>query len=349
MKTVNKLITLYVLLSLVFSLVSCADPGSGGSNASDSQSVSNTQSVDKNPPRVIVEEKLDKRLYASSETMVSRAADVPDFEGARPKTVDSPEFVERTVLGHELRMHVSMTAEPETGYAYILYSGVNKGYNTGTAVDRGIYNIKYKADSKEILSFTDAVYENDSYTGAYQVGLPGENSPSVRFATEEELVAYARQVMEQTTGISVEGWEAIVYTGISQGKDRGILSGEGYINNYKQDDTFSAEYTVTFNEKMLGISKKHYAKLQINPDGVITDFESPLYEELYVPFKNAGYDLEAIESLTKDSENTLTVYNGKELWIESRYSYKVYTGNGEKDYYSAGTRSVIKLASLEYD
>ena len=240
------------------------------------------------------------------------------------------------------------------------------------------YTMKYWSTTKHSLSS----YGRDNYEGytannRYFIASVDENSgkvvnyslhsgeatteyiaPITADSDEDDFVNYAKTVLSEYAGVSVDGLDVEIKT--ARLRTSNIWSKEnpkdGFIKYTEPDPEFTAEYQIRFFKKIDGVKRNDAIYVYITEKGEVLEFCAMQYDEAYEPFLDVQIDVNAImrfvERITSSSKivshetELRALPDGDALWVEITISYEYLDSDGYP--ISDGSKYMTKVAGSSY-
>lgn len=253
-----------------------------------------------------------------------------------------------TFMGDEdITLYYSNSIKPNHMYNNERDSYSYLGYNNDGELKEAFAD--YNSNTDKLIRFKKSiVYKNDEYS-------PGLSSQS----TQEEYIAYIKNLLLDISDVSVDGIEAEIFTVIMKKDSSTIECVPYFVNNSDTDPDFYATYKFDFNRNIDGIDRVDNISITISNFGELYKLSAIDNSERYKPFENVKINRELIDSKLEDILSKLRIqYNiqsydislsgypiDSSLYVEAAVSF---TFLGSEDItLSAGRKYLIKVAEIQ--
>ncbi len=246
------------------------------------------------------------------------------------------------LFGREDSLHYSSTTQYlDGGYQLDRYTKV---------VSRYYVSVAYLSDTEKLVHYSASAEKGQSYS-----------SPVTPDSTEEEYIAYAKQILLDYTGLSTEKWGVKTST-FSKYKGREDLFVNYDAEKFPGNDT---EYTITFYKEICGIERSDKVFVRMTNYGEILEFSAINCDSAFAPFERIAIDGKKVEKTalgvaqrsvdkhveTWDIKDSKLHVKNDALWVLVGFQYS-YIDNLEEYYQTVpdGTSSsepVIERGTLE--
>ena len=194
-----------------------------------------------------------------------------------------------TVLGRELTLRYDVSHKRE-------YWGFQMDAYTSSKLSDEISDycfVYYRTDTDKIVKY-HYCGEPENYDRNY-------SSPVKPDSTEEEYIAYARQILLECAGVSAEGWEVMTTTYFLIPNTLPFYASPSYQRidgfTYYADDSCdpNAEYCFTFYKTIGEIVRSDKMYVRMTNVGEIIDFHAISCDEAFKPYEGIAVDKAKVE------------------------------------------------------
>ncbi len=258
-------------------------------------------------------------------------------------TGESFDKIERYEKSNKAKLNVSVLGKDHS----VSYDFTEKTSEMSYELDRYTYVKDRDFVLVEYKSGTDTVmrYETD------EANDRSYSSPVTPDSTEEEYLAYAKQVFLDLAGVSTDGWEVRVETFRAE-----YGHSDSFINYSSDVPEYNAEYTFTFFKKIGELERGDKMHIRMTNVGKIISFDAVNCDEAFKPFVELEISREKIENAAWESFGRISsVYgyikskeiDGIELITKDGCLWAQVTIVYHFEQTSGGVMYAIKLAELK--
>lgn len=175
-----------------------------------------------------------------------------------------------------------------------------------SAVGMEFIHLAYRAGTDRLVKFKVSPTYDRSYA-----------SPVHPDSDEAAYIAYAKQILADYAGASLEGWQIRVVTYRAE-----YGYSDGFLNYSHEIPENNAEYTVTFYKEISGIERSDSMYVTMTNVGEILAFSAENCDEAFQPYESVKIDRERIEEAAwKAFKNVNTGHAIREKAIDSTVLY----------------------------
>lgn len=194
--------------------------------------------------------------------------------------------------------------------------------------------VNYRTDTNQVVRYNQMI--------ALDANYKSDVNPQ---SSQEEYLAYAKKILLDEAGISLDGWKIKV-------NSSKVVCGAEYQFVGSNEARYINTYTFTFYKTISGIQRCDKTTITITNMGEVVFFEVMSNGEAFAPYKNVKIDFEKVKESVLDAckfvdaKKQITgaqlVTNEDGLWVEVDVEY-----NYDGDF--AGMIFVVQVAEIEKD
>lgn len=199
--------------------------------------------------------------------------------------------------------------------------------------------VSYRTDTNKVVKYQKSTATDRNYKSAVDP-----------YSSETDYIAYARTVLLENAGISVDAWDVEIQTWRSE---YGYT--DGFISYVHELPSYNAEYIIAFSKKISGIERCDKMFVHMTNVGEIIEINAVNYDESFSPYANVQIDKikieeaawKAFDNIRKNNDivsekiqSIELITQNDALWAQVTIEYCLGETNG-------GVQYVIELARLK--
>lgn len=214
------------------------------------------------------------------------------------------------------------------------YNIISYDYSNSADPNSKTVYVNYRTDTDQVVRYNQTI--------ALDANYKSDVNPQ---SSQEEYLAYAKKILLDEAGISLDGWKIKV-------NSSKVVCGAEYQFVGSNEARYINTYTFTFYKTISGIQRCDKTTITITNMGEVVFFEVMPNDEAFAPYKNVKIDFEKVKESVLDAcqfvdaKKQITgaqlVTNEDGLWVEVYVEYN-YDGA------FAGMIFVVQVAEIEKD
>ena len=328
----KKIIIISTVLLLAILLSSCGTPNEPTDASNDSQSEQTSEETTHMPKVTSL------NSYTALVYEMSVGAGM-DYNESKMYRGDKFNYGVISQKKNVISKNIKISEKEFTAHYRSTKDYIDRQYNIDrysfTGKDGHIISISYRTDTNKVVSYNQLEAKNSNYISAV--------NPA---STEAEYIAYAKKIILDNTGMSLDGWMVKIES------YSGTYGRENKFVNYEEASLLNT-YTFTFYKTIDGIERCDKTVITMTNMGEIISFEAMPNDEAFAPYldleidadkvKEAVWDLFGYKSNLKNKQITSgqLVTNDDGLWVEVSVEYTFDSGA------MGGMSFVVQVAEIE--